>query len=147
MFKKGKKNKEEKVPMKKSTVIIIEVLVAVVVLLAALGIKYLVTNRHDDNVVRLEDQLIDNISFTDFVLTYEEGKSTINVTLINYTEEPIDINKLTIKLYAKDNTQVSEITAPLNEGAGRLESNQRTEITSVIELDLTDIANVEYVIE
>lgn len=147
MFKKGKKNKEEKVPMKKSTVIIIEVLVAVVVLLAALGIKYLVTNRHDDNVVRLEDQLIDNISFTDFVLTYEEGKSTINVTLINYTEEPIDINKLTIKLYAKDNTQVSEITAPLNEGAGRLESNQRTEITSVIELDLTDIANVEYVVE
>ena len=63
MFKKGKKNKEEKVKMKKSTVIIIEVVVAVVVLLVALGIKFLVTNKENKNIVRLEDQLIENISF------------------------------------------------------------------------------------
>ena len=45
MFKKGKKNKEEKVNMKKSTVIIIEIVVAVVVLLVALGIIGLYMSR------------------------------------------------------------------------------------------------------
>ena len=98
MFKKGKKNKEEKVNMKKSTVIIIEVVVAVVVLLVALGIKFLVTNKENKNIVRLEDQLIENISFTDFILEYKDGKSVIDVTLINYTEEPIDVNKLIEKM-------------------------------------------------
>ena len=147
MFKKGKKNKEEKVNMKKSTVIIIEVIVAVVVLLVALGIKFLVTNKENKNIVRLEDQLIENISFTDFILEYKEGKSVIDVTLINYTEEPIDVNKLTIKLYAKDNSKVSEIEIPFPDLTGRLETNQRTQAHNETEMDLRGISKVEYIVE
>lgn len=147
MFKKGKKNKEEKVNMKKSTVIIIEVVVAVVVLLVALGIKFLVTNKENKNIVRLEDQLIENISFTDFILEYNDGVSTIDVTLINYTEEPIDVNKLTIKLYAKDNSKVSEIEIPFPDSTGRLETNQRTQAHNETEMDLRGIAKVEYIVE
>ena len=147
MFKKGKKNKEEKVNMKKSTVIIIEVVVAVVVLLVALGIKFLVTNKENKNIVRLEDQLIENISFTDFTLEYKDGKSVIDVTLINYTEEPIDVNLLTIKLYAKDNSKVTEIKNPFPEFAGRLEKNQSIYVNHDIEMDLRGIAKVEYIVE
>lgn len=147
MFKKGKKNKEEKVNMKKSTVIIIEVVVAVVVLLVALGIKFLVTNKENKNIVRLEDQLIENISFTDFTLEYKDGKSVIDVTLINYTEEPIDVNLLTIKLYAKDNSKVTEIKNAFPEFAGRLEKNQSIYVNHDIEMDLRGIAKVEYIVE
>ena len=147
MFKKGKKNKEEKVNMKKSTVIIIEVIVAVVVLLVALGIKFLVTNKENKNIVRLEDQLIENISFTDFTLEYKDGKSVIDVTLINYTEEPIDVNLLTIKLYAKDNSKVTEIKNAFPEFAGRLEKNQSIYVNHDIEMDLRGIAKVEYIVE
>lgn len=147
MFKKGKKNKEEKVNMKKSTVIIIEVVVAVVVLLVALGIKFLVTNKENKNIVRLEDQLIENISFTDFILEYKDGKSVIDVTLINYTEEPIDVNLLTIKLYAKDNSKVTEIKNAFPEFAGRLEKNQSIYVNHETEMDLRGIAKVEYIVE
>ena len=152
LFKKWRKRDKdgsEKVKMKKSTIIIIEVACAVLVFGILIGIKYLVTNKVDDNVVYLENQVVENVSFTDFTLTYEDGKSTIKVNMINYTEENIEISKLTIKLYASDNTKVSEIIADLaaDGNATVLGPNQETVVENVAELDLTDISKVEYVIE
>jgi len=157
MFKKGflKKWKKhdndgsEKVKMKKSTIIIIEIACAVFVFGALIGIKYLVTNKTNDNVVYLENQVVKNISFTDFKLTYDDGKSTIKVNMINYTAENIEIKKLVIKLYASDNTKVSEITANLAVDGNTtvLGPNQETAVENVANLDLTDISKVEYIIE
>lgn len=152
LFKKWKKHDKddsEKVKMKKSTIIIIEVVCALLVFGVLIGIKYLVTNKVDNNVVYLENQVVKNISFTDFKLTYEDGKSTIKVNMINYTEENIEIKKLIIKLYASDNTKVSEITADLaiDGNVTVLGPNQETAVENVAELDLTDVSKVEYIIE
>lgn len=143
------KDNTPKVKMKKKTIIIIEVVCAVLIFATLLGIKYLITNKVDKNVVKLENQLISNITFSDFVLKYKDEKSYISVNLINYSKEEIKINKLTIKLYASDNTKVSEILVDyLNNSAPLvLGENQSTEVSNIIELDLTDIIKVEYVIE
>lgn len=148
-WKKHDKDESEKVKMKKSTIIIIEVACAVLVFGALIGIKYLVTNKVDDNVVLLENQVVKNISFTDFKITYEDGKSTVKVNMINYTAENIEIKKLVIKLYASDNTKVSEITANLavDGNATVLGPNQETAVENVADIDLTDISKVEYIIE
>lgn len=152
LFKKWKKHHEdetEKVKMKKSTIIVIEVLVALVVFGALIGVKYLITNKNNDNVIKLENQVVKNISFTDFTLTYEKKNSNIYVNMINYTEENIEIKKLTIKLYAKDNTQVSEIKADLTVDGNPtiIGPNQQTAVENSTKLDLTNISKVEYVVE
>lgn len=146
---KNNEDKTEKVKMKKSTIIIIEVVCAALIFGILIGVKYLVTNKDDNNTIYLENQVVKGISFTDFTLTYEDEKSNIIVSMINYTEENIEIKKIVIKLYASDNTQVSEITADLTvEGSATvLGPNQETVIENVIELDLTDISKVEYVVE
>ncbi len=148
-WKKHSKDDSEKVKMKKSTIIIIEVVCAVIVFGILIGVKYLVTNKVDNNVVKLENQVVKNISFTDFTLTYEDEKSTIKVNMINYTQENIEVNKLVIKLYASDNTKVSEVTANLAvDGVPMvLGPNQETAVENVAEIDLTDISKVEYVVE
>jgi flagellar basal body-associated protein FliL len=113
-FGKFKKhNKEEAVKMKKSTIIIIEIICAVLIFSVLIGVKYLITNKAKDNVVYLENQLVSNVTFTDFTLTYEKKESDIKVKMINYTQEVINLKKVLIKLYAKDNTKVSEITVNL----------------------------------
>lgn len=146
---KEHENKEKAVKMKKSTIIIIEVSCALVILFAAIGVKYLITNKVDNNVIKLENQVVNNITFSDFTLKYEKKTSKITVNMINYTEENIEIKKLTIRLYAKDNTKVSEIVADLQTdgNATVLGPNQRTQIENSTKLDLTDISKVEYVVE
>lgn len=150
LFRKKEKGLDKKTKMKKSTIIIIDVAVVVLLAAIALGIKFLVTNKIDKNVVKLENQVVNNVTFTDFNLKYKNKKSNIKVTMINYTAEEIIIKKLTIKLYASDNRQVSEITVDYLENADeplKLGENQQSTFENSTKLDLTDITKVEYIIE
>ncbi len=152
IFKKWKKHNidgSEKVKMKKSTIIIIEVACAALIFGVLVGIKYLVTNRANDDVVYLENQVVSNLTFSDFTLNYENEESKINVKMINYTEENIQISKLIIRLYAKDNTKVSEITADFtNDGNPYIVGpNQETIVENSVKLDLTNVSKVEYVVQ
>lgn len=140
MFKKEKKEHL----YNKKTVIIFEILFALVVLAAAIGIKYLVTNKND-STLRFENQVVEGITFSDFNISFNKEGSTVKVNLINYTEESIELEGVVIKLYAKDNTQVSEIT--LDSGfASLLESNQSIQVENTTTADLSGISSVEYVV-
>lgn len=128
----------------KRCVIIIEIIVAVLLFLTLLGIKWLVTNIDEDaNVIKLDNQTVENVSFVDFEVEYKDEQGNVTVSAINYTEEDITIPNLKIKLYASDNSLVSQIDVPEEIV---LESNQEHLITSTI-ATTTKIASVEYVIE
>lgn len=152
IFKKWKKHSDdgsEKVKMKKSTIIIIEVVCAALIFGILVGIKYLVTNKANDDIVYLENQVVNNLTFTDFTLNYENEESKVNVKMINYTEENIQISKLIIRLYAKDNTKVSEITADFTTDGNPyvIGPNQETLVENSVKLDLTNVSKVEYIVE
>lgn len=137
------RKKEEKKTINRKTVIIIEVCCAVVLFLTLLGIKWLVTNRDVDvNVVKLENQVVENVSFVDFRIEYEEEVGNVTVSAINYTEEEIKVPSLKIKLYAADNNLISQIEVP----EFTLSTNQEHLIENKI-LTTTKVASVEYVIE
>lgn len=140
MFKTGKKE----IKLNKSMVIIIEVCVAFIILLSLIGIKYLVTNK-SDNSIRLDNQVISDITFSDFTISFDKEGSKVAVDLINYSQENIEIENVVIKLYAKDNTQISEITTPFQEGI--LEPNQSIKIENKTSVDLSEVAIVEYEIK
>lgn len=150
LFRKKEVGLDAKTKVKKSTIVIIDIIVLVLLGAIAIGIKYLVTNKVDKNLVKLENQTVNNITFSDFNIKYKKKKSHINVTLINYTAEEISINKLTIRLYASDNTNVSAITIDYLEDSGeplKLGENQQTIVENSTPLDLTGITNVEYIME
>lgn len=136
MFKK-----KEKMTLKKSTVIIIEVCVGLVVLLAALGIKYLVTNKADDSI-RFSDQVVSGITFSDFTIKKDEdNNNVITVNAINYSEESLDLERITVMLLTEDNIKVSEINFDFGY---KLDKNQQIELMNTIAMDLSGVASVEY---
>ncbi|HPF83219.1 MAG TPA: hypothetical protein PLV83_03505 [Bacilli bacterium] len=138
-----KRKKEEK-RINRKVVIIIEVFAALFLFATLLGIKWLVTNGNSEsNIVKLENQEVSNISFVDFKVEYTKNKGNVTVSAINYKDQPVTINNLKIKLYAADNSLISQIEVA---DQVNLESNQEQLITSTI-ATTTKVASVEYVIE
>ena len=134
-----KKKKEEK-RINKTVVIIIELFVAVVLFLCAIGIKWLLTNRYNPRIVKLEEQTVQGVTFEDFVADYSDITGKIKVNAINYTENDIVINGITLNLYAKDNTLISRIELP---NKITLKPNEKYLITNEIATEVR-IGKVEY---
>ena len=140
-------NKKEEKRFNRTTVIVTEVCVAIVVLLSALGIKYLVTNR-TDKAIHLSDQVVENLTFSEFTIAKgKNNSSSINVNIINYTEESITFKTVTVNLYASDNTKVASLTFGTEEEPIKLEPNQETTIEGTSSIDLSDVTFVEYEIK
>ncbi len=140
------RRKKEKLYSRK-TVIAIEVIIAVLAILIGLGIKYLITNQAT-NDINLSDQTVNNITFSGFTINFEkDGSSKINVSLINYTKEEVVVNSVTMKLYAKDNTQIAAITYEQDEDNNKIGPNQEVEIESSTSADLSGVTFVEYEIK
>lgn len=138
------KKKGDKKLCNKRCVIAIEIIVAVLLFLTLLGLKWLITNIDEDaNIVKLDNQVINNVSFVDFKVEYTDKQGDITVSAINYTNEEIEIPNLKIKLYSSDNSLISqiEVANPI-----ALQTNQEQLITSTISTT-SRVASVEYVIE
>lgn len=136
-----KKQKEKTI--NKKLVIAIEVSCAVLLFLTLLGIKWLITNKApDQNIVTLENQTVENVSFVDFKVEYVDEEGNVSVGAINYTDTKIEVKNLKIRMYAEDNNLVSQIEVP----AFVLETNQEHLIENKI-LTSSKISSVEYIIE
>lgn len=125
----------------RTTTIIIEISVALVLFLAAIGIKWLVTN-HDKKIgkINFDDQVVENLSFMDFELKTNTKEFMVNVR--NYTEEKEDVKELVINFYAEDNSLVSSIVVP----GFTLEKNQGTEVKGNVGTEVK-LSKVEYIIK
>ena len=134
-----KRKKVEKT-ISKPLVIIIEVSLAVIIFLCAIGLKWLITNRYNSRLVKLENQVVNNFTFSDCSIEYSEDKGTLKVNVINYTEEVISTDKVTINLYAKNNTLISQIELP---NKIILRPNEKYLITTEIATDVR-AGKVEY---
>lgn len=138
------KKKEERKPCNKRCVIVIEIIVAVLLFLTLLGLKWLITNIDENaNIVKLDNQVVNNVSFVDFKVEYINEQGNVTVSAINYTGEEIEIPNLKIKLYSSDNSLISqiEVSNPIV-----LDTNQERLIASTISTT-SKVASVEYVIE
>ena len=125
-------------------VIFFEILFAIILFLSLIGIKWLYYNgNNDSNEIKIENQIVNNISFVDFKAKYTDTKTTITVSAINYTESPIDIKSIKIKLYSEDGSLISEVNMP-NELT--LEQNHEHVISSEL-AKISEIASVEYIVE
>lgn len=136
--------KENRKPCNKRCVIVIEIIVAVLLFLTLLGLKWLIINIDEDaNIVKLNNQVVNNVSFVDFKVEYTEEQGNVTVSAINYTGEEIKIPNLKIKLYSSDNSLISqiEVADPIV-----LETNQEHLIASTISTT-SKVSSVEYVIE
>ena len=134
-----KKKKEEK-RISKPLVIITEFFIAIVVFLCAIGLKWLVANKYNPKIIKLDDQTVEGITFSDFKVDYTDGKGKLTVNAINYTENPIIITKVTLRLYSKDNILISEIEVP---NKVTLKTDEKYLISNEIATD-TRVGKVEY---
>lgn len=138
------KKKEEPNKCSRRLIIIIEIIVAVLLFLTLLGLKWLFLNVHEDsNIVKLDNQVVNDVSFVDFQTKYENNKGEVSVSAINYLDKEITIPSLKIRLYSSDNSLVSQIE--INEPIV-LDANQEHLIENTIATN-TKVARVEYVIE
>lgn len=134
--------KEEK--SNKKIVIFFEVLFAIILFLSLIGIKWLYYNgNNNSDTIKIENQVVNDISFVDFSAKYTDTKTTITVSAINYTSSPKEINSIKIKLYAVDNSLISEINVP---SSFTLEPNHEHVISSEL-AKISEIASVEYIVE
>ena len=134
-----RRKKEEK-RISKPLVIVIEISIAVLLFLAAIGIKWLLANKYNPKILKFEDQIVEGITFSDFKLDYREDKNNLQVNAINYTEEEKNIKKIMLKLYSKDNTLISQIEV---ENDIKLKSNEKYLISATVDTEVK-IGKVEY---
>ena len=134
------KRKKEVKTVSKPLVIVTEMVLAIIIFLSAIGIKWLVANKYNPKVVNLPNQTVEGITFSDFSIEYEEATGKLTVNAINYTDREIEVEKITLKLYSKDNTLVSEIEIP---NGLKLNSNEKYLIANDINTR-TRIGKVEY---
>lgn len=138
------KKKDEEKKCSRRCIIAIEIIVAVLLFLTLLGLKWLFLNVHDDlNIVKLDDQTINDVSFVDFQTKYEDDKGNVSVSVINYTDKEVIIPSLKIRLYSSDNSLVSQIEVT---DTIVLDAKQEHLIENTIATN-TKVARVEYVIE
>ena len=138
LFKRKKEEKQVSRPL----VIIIELVVAIIIFLCAIGLKWLIANRYNPRLIKLENQTVDNFTFSDFSVEYSDDKGLLKVNAINYTEEVISTDKITINLYAKNNTLISRIELP---NKIILKPNEKYLISNEIATDVR-VGKVEYII-
>lgn len=138
------KKKEEKKRVNRVVVIIIEILLALLLLFSLIAIKYVITaNDSDANKIKLENQVVENVSFIDFVIDYTNNEGKLSVSAINYTENPLKITKLKINLYATNNSLISTVEIP---DEITLEKNQEHLVTASVG-NIDKVASVEYILE
>lgn len=98
----------------------------------------------DNQAIVIEDQIINELSFESFNITKDSDNVThIYFEIVNNTENNIEINKVTYKLYEKEIEKLlleSNVSGPIQPGDSRV-------INVKLDIDLSNIDKVEYVVE
>ena len=123
--------------MNKKKITIISI-VAVVLLVAIYFIGRSVAT--PDSTI-LKDQVVENLSFKNADLKYENGVSTLNVTVANDTKEDINLSTITVKL-----TESGKVTEMIGYIGPVLKSENETVMTASIDKDITNSEKLEYII-
>ena len=133
----------------KKKIFFIELFVIVIAFSILFGMYYY--NNYIRSIkVDFDNQTIDNVTFKDAKLVYKSKKTMISVKMKSEIDEPVEIKKLTITLYDKDELQVSRIEVDFSQTADdkvrylKLEKDQEYEVQGEALDNLTEAIRIEY---
>ncbi len=97
---------------------------------------------NDNSNLEINDTKVNELDIIDFVVFYEDEISDISFTIANNTEETVTYNEIECNMYNKN----KELLHSFTDEVGPLEAMDEKEITYRVNLDLTKVAEVEYVL-
>ena len=97
----------------------------------------------DEANTEIKDTKVEDLDIIDFVVLLEDNISTVYFEVVNNTEETKTYEKIDCSMYDKDGKVLYSFEEPL----GPLESLESKEIEYKVDIDLTKVANVEYVLK
>lgn len=96
----------------------------------------------DENAnVEIRDQKVNELDIVDFLVVYENDISDVYFTIENNTEEAVTYNEIECNIYDKNKGLIYSF----KEDVGTLEALDEKEINHRVNIDLTKVAEVEYV--
>jgi uncharacterized protein YcfL len=107
-------------------------------------------NSKDENITNplvnssegvINEQIVSNYSLKPISLIYENGVSTLSLSITNQMETDRNINKIVINYYLENGTLVTSLT---DNSSYTVESNSSIYLTFESDLDLTNVATIEY---
>lgn len=100
-----------------------------------------VLNNENANVT-IKDRKVKGLDVIDFLVVYEDEISDIYFTIQNNTDATVTYSEVECSLYDKN----KELLYSFKDSVGTLESLDEKNITHRVNLDLTKVAEVEYVL-
>jgi uncharacterized protein YcfL len=107
-------------------------------------------NSKDENITNplvnssegvINEQIVSNYSLKPISLIYENGVSTLSLSITNQMDIDRNINKIVINYYLENGTLVTSLT---DNSSYTVESNSSIYLTFESDLDLTNVATIEY---
>ena len=125
--------------MNKKKITIISIIGILVIVLA---IYFLGRSAATEESTILKDQIVDGLSFTDADLKYENGVSTLVVSVTNKNKETYSLNYVEINVTLEDDNTIALIGYIGNS----INPDDKRIITASIDKDITTSKKLEYVI-
>ena len=97
---------------------------------------------NENTNVEINDTKVNELDIIDFVVFYEDEISDVTFTIANNTEDTVTYNEIECNMYNKN----KELLHSFTDEVGTLEALDEKEITYRVNLDLTKVAEVEYVL-
>ena len=97
---------------------------------------------NESNVV-VKDKKVNELDIIDFLVVYENDFSDIYFTIQNNTNEAVTYNEIECSMYNKN----KELLFTFSKEVGPIESMDEKDISFSVNLDLTKVSNVEYVLK
>lgn len=91
----------------------------------------------------IKDIKVEGLDVIDYLVLLENNISTVYFEVVNNTEETKTYENIECSMYDKDGKVLYSFEEPL----GTLESLESKEIKHQVDIDLTKVANVEYVLK
>ncbi len=92
--------------------------------------------------VEIKDVKVNELDIIDFVVVYEDEISDVSFTIANNTEESVTYKEIECNMYNKNKELLNSFT----EEVGAIDAMDEKEITYRVNIDLTKVSDVEYVL-
>ena len=102
--------------------------------------EYFYTNKANLNEKVIEDQVVDDINFTDTSVIYDRGITTLRTTLKSETD--ITVKRISVIFKNKSGSEITTLEGYLDKNV-----KEETDLVITSDIDLTDAYSIEYVIE
>jgi hypothetical protein len=119
--------------------IIISLLIVIIVLAIKVGTSYSINNKTPDY---LKKQVIDNISFENANVTYEDNVSTFTVEVYNKTNTDYNLKTITM-IFTDDNGKTSNLIGYVGE---KINANDGKYLVASIDKDISNSKSLQYII-